>query len=85
MIRVNTTYHGIVELDTNPQGIALLRQLAHHSPNLKVEVSKRGHEWVGSGYRVPLHQLDLTHEGITVHNVDNEVKNDNGKAGETCE
>lgn len=72
-----TTFHGLVELRTNLAGIALLRQLQHHAPDMRIECSKA--QGTITGFRVALSQFSFEHADVkSLNMVDNPPQNDKG-------
>ena len=67
MIRVQTEFHGIVELKIDRNGVPLLRLLQAHAPDMRLECTKNNGQW--TGFLVKLSQMDLRHSALAALNV----------------
>lgn len=67
MIRVQTEFHGVVELHIDRHGVPLLRLLQVHAPNVRLECTRNNGQW--TGFLVKLSQMDLRHLALCALNV----------------
>lgn len=66
MIRVQTEFHGVVELHIDRHGVPLLRLLQVHAPNVRLECTRNNGQW--TGFLVKLSQMDLRYSALRALN-----------------